>query len=70
MSRSTAAGDISASAVFADYLQELNAAPQILVGLSGGLDSTVLLSLLCEVIAPEKITAVHINHGLSANADH
>lgn len=70
MSRSTATGDISASAVFADYRQELNVAPQILVGLSGGLDSTVLLSLLCEVIAPEKITAVHINHGLSANADH
>ncbi|MDG1818661.1 MAG: tRNA lysidine(34) synthetase TilS [Porticoccaceae bacterium] len=70
MSRSTATGDISASAVFADYRQELDAAPQILVGLSGGLDSTVLLSLLCEVIAPENITAVHINHGLSANADH
>jgi tRNA(Ile)-lysidine synthase len=60
---------ISAKDVFARWLDELNRAPQILVGLSGGLDSSVLLSLVCEVVAAEKITAVHINHGLSSNAD-
>ena len=61
--------EISASAVFQPWLQQLEEAPQILVGLSGGLDSTVLLSLVCELVAADKITAVHINHGLSANAD-
>ena len=61
--------EISASAVFQPWLQQLEEAPQILVGLSGGLDSTVLLSLVCELVAAEKITALHINHGLSPNAD-
>jgi tRNA(Ile)-lysidine synthase len=56
--------------VFAQWQAQLDSAPQILVGLSGGLDSSVLLSLVCEVVAAEKITAVHINHGLSPNADH
>ena len=62
--------ELSASAVFANWQEQLDSAPQILVGLSGGLDSSVLLSLVCEVVAAEKITAVHINHGLSPNADH
>mgnify|MGYP003757275427 CR=1 FL=1 len=60
---------MTAAAVFADWLEQLEAAPQILVGFSGGLDSTVLLHLLCELLPPERITAVHIHHGLSANAD-
>ena len=58
-----------AAAVFADWIEQLEVAPQILVGFSGGLDSTVLLNLLCELMPPERITAVHIHHGLSANAD-
>ena len=62
--------ELSASAAFANWQQQLDSAPQILVGLSGGLDSAVLLNLACEVVAAEKITAVHINHGLSPNADH
>ncbi len=62
--------EITASAVFAHWLEELNSAPQVLVGLSGGLDSSVLLCLVCEVIDAEKISAVHIDHGLSPNADH
>ena len=44
-------------------------APQILVGFSGGLDSTLLLKLLSQQIDPSRITAVHINHGLSVHAD-
>jgi tRNA(Ile)-lysidine synthase len=62
--------ELSADAVFANWQEQLDSAPQILVGLSGGLDSSVLLSLVCEVVAAEKITAVHINHGLSPNAEH
>lgn len=60
---------ITASAVFADWLTQIEAAEQLLVGFSGGLDSTVLLSLLSEVVAPERITGLHIHHGLSMNAD-
>ncbi len=44
-------------------------APQILVGFSGGLDSTLLLKLLSQHIDPSRITAVHINHDLSVYAD-
>jgi tRNA(Ile)-lysidine synthase len=42
----------------------------ICVGLSGGLDSTVLLEILAEhaVAAGYKVTAIHVNHGLSPNA--
>jgi len=41
------------------------------VGLSGGLDSTVLLEILAEHAVPAgyKVTALHVNHGLSPNAD-
>ena len=44
-------------------------APQILVAVSGGLDSMLLLTLMAERVNPERITAVHINHGISNNAD-
>jgi tRNA(Ile)-lysidine synthase len=42
----------------------------ICVGLSGGLDSTVLLEILAEhaVAAGYKVSAIHVNHGLSSNA--
>ncbi|ETN93109.1 tRNA(Ile)-lysidine synthase [Gammaproteobacteria bacterium MOLA455] len=60
---------VTAAAVFADWLEQLEAAQQILVGFSGGLDSTVLLHLLCELLPPERLTAIHIHHGLSENAD-
>ena len=66
---STQQAAVTAAGVFADWLEQLEAAPQILVGFSGGLDSTVLLHLLCELLPPELITAVHIHHGLSENAD-
>lgn len=47
----------------------IESAPQLLVAVSGGLDSMLLLSLLAEKVNPKLITAVHINHGLSENAD-
>lgn len=61
--------ELSASALSQPWKQQLEEAPQVLVGLSGGLDSTVLLSLVCDLVAAEKVVAVHINHGLSPNAD-
>jgi tRNA(Ile)-lysidine synthase len=41
------------------------------VGLSGGVDSTVLLEILAEHAVPAgyKVSALHVNHGLSPNAD-
>ncbi len=39
------------------------------VGLSGGLDSTVLLYALRQLDFPVRLVAVHINHQLSPNAD-
>ncbi len=39
------------------------------VGFSGGLDSTVLLHLLLSKNLPITISAIHINHQISPNAD-
>ncbi|WP_239690928.1 tRNA lysidine(34) synthetase TilS [Chromobacterium sphagni] len=42
------------------------------VGLSGGLDSVALLSLLCRIREQRpqlRLSAVHVHHGLSPNAD-
>ena len=44
---------------------------RIVAGLSGGVDSVVLLHVL-HALAPEfgyRLSAIHVNHGLSANAD-
>lgn len=60
---------LNGTAVFANWPQ-IHSTPQVLVGLSGGLDSVVLASLLLEVLGPEQICAVHVNHGLSKNADY
>jgi len=52
------------------WMQVVDNASQILVGVSGGMDSILLLTLLHKQIDPQRIKVIHINHGLSANADH
>lgn len=44
---------------------------RICVGLSGGMDSVVLLELLAQLRAPlgMRLSAIHVHHGLSSNAD-
>jgi tRNA(Ile)-lysidine synthase len=44
--------------------------PKLVLGLSGGLDSIVLLHLLAETnkVIPFKLSAHHVHHGLSPNA--
>jgi tRNA(Ile)-lysidine synthase len=52
-----------------DWLEKLGSYRHLFIGYSGGLDSTVLLHLLAN--KPDlvsKLTAVHVNHGLSPNA--
>ena len=52
-------------------LARIPADASICVGFSGGLDSTVLLHALAQVSASsgQRITALHVHHGLSPNAD-
>ena len=52
---------LTAANVFAAWRQQLDRAPHILVALSGGLDSTLLLHLVAEAVPFEKIRAIHIN---------
>ena len=42
----------------------------VALGLSGGCDSVVLLHLLASLQLGPRLTAVHVHHGLSPNADH
>jgi tRNA(Ile)-lysidine synthase len=52
------------------WLERLSCYDQLLVGFSGGLDSTVLLHLLIsEPDCKKKLVALHIHHGVSTNAD-
>ena len=54
-----------------DVVTVLPAGSSILVGLSGGVDSVVLLNLLHD-LAPRfswKISAMHVHHGISPHAD-
>ena len=45
--------------------------PNLLLAFSGGLDSTLLLHLLaeCQKMLPFQLSALHVHHGLSPNAD-
>ena len=53
-----------------DSLLRLQSFEHLYVGFSGGLDSTVLLHVLAHQPAlSKKLTIIHINHGLSGNAD-
>ncbi|MEH6639021.1 MAG: tRNA lysidine(34) synthetase TilS [Porticoccaceae bacterium] len=50
-------------------LAPLREARHIYVGYSGGLDSHTLLHLICARLGADRVTALHINHQLSPNAD-
>ncbi len=52
-------------------LTELDLPPtrQLWIAYSGGVDSTVLLHAAARAFDPEQLTALHINHGLSENAN-
>ena len=55
----------------AQWIQTLESFACIYVGFSGGLDSTALLNGLAEIpTLSHKVVALHINHGLSPNAQH
>lgn len=60
-----------ATEVAARVSRAIPAGSAMCVGFSGGLDSTVLLEILAEHLAPTgyKVSALHVNHGLSPNAD-
>jgi tRNA(Ile)-lysidine synthase len=60
-----------ATEVAARVSRAIPAGSAMCVGFSGGLDSTVLLEILAEHLAPlgYKVSALHVNHGLSPNAD-
>ena len=51
------------------HLPALKSAKRVLVGYSGGLDSTVLLKATTQAIDAVSVLAVHINHQLNPEAD-
>lgn len=55
---------------FSQQLQQLISPSQkLLIALSGGVDSVVLLDLLCKTHHKSKLRAIYVHHGLSKNAD-
>ena len=56
---------------FQDNLKQDSADLEILLGFSGGLDSSVLLHLLAQMQTQLhfKLKAIHVHHGLSSSAD-
>jgi tRNA(Ile)-lysidine synthase len=61
----------AADAIAFDFPAPVRDAPRVHVGLSGGLDSTVLLHLLAAARDPAgpPLHALHVHHGLHADAD-
>ncbi|MGS2724056.1 tRNA lysidine(34) synthetase TilS [Porticoccus sp. GXU_MW_L64] len=55
--------------LLATDLPALQAAGRVFVGYSGGLDSHVLLHALASTLGPDNVTALHINHQISPNAN-
>ena len=51
---------LTAERVFGALQEEIQGPAQVLVGFSGGLDSSVLLDLLAQTIPSNRITAVHV----------
>jgi len=51
-------------------IDECTAGRPLLVGFSGGLDSTVLLHLLATSSRKPGLRAIHVDHGLQADSDH
>ncbi len=51
------------------FLPRLQQASHCYVGYSGGLDSHVLLHSMVKMLGADGVTAIHINHQLSPNAD-
>ena len=54
----------------AAQLPTLQKAKRLYVGYSGGLDSHVLLHAVVALVGSDKVTALHINHQISENANH
>ena len=67
----TTGGDNILAAVRHSLAHRLSENTHVLVGLSGGMDSVVLLHTLArlQVEMPFKLSAIHVHHGLSPNAD-
>ncbi len=62
-------GHVIKALLSTEWVLRLNQFNQLIVGFSGGLDSTVLLhALAAQQLLFNKIVAVHINHGINANA--
>ncbi|HHX82691.1 MAG TPA: hypothetical protein GX696_06905, partial [Pseudomonadaceae bacterium] len=61
-----------ARSIWLQHGEALSSASCLLLAFSGGLDSTVLLSLLCELrdsgLLDVPLEAVHVNHGLQTEA--
>lgn len=51
-----------------NFLQS-NQIDTLVIGLSGGVDSMVLLHAIVQLALSKKVIAVHVHHGLSKNAD-
>lgn len=51
------------------YEEQIKAAPRVLIGFSGGLDSSVLLHAASALVEPERLLALHINHQLNETSD-
>ena len=54
-----------------DIQEFINPNQQIIVGFSGGIDSTALLHLCFELFEQKisNLSAIHVNHNLSAHSD-
>lgn len=60
---------VSITDLLLDYKNQINSATRILVGYSGGLDSSVMLAAAAQEEYRERILAVHINHQIHPEAN-